>query len=548
MADQVVHDILAEAAEDMANAEEVQGCPEILADASPDDPEPPQQEEPRQKRQRRPRPAEVCPGRNGVACIFSLQASAFGQAARVQRGEAACTWCTPTRLGEQLQDPRRRKNVTRALRLWSDAEQEAVLDLAWGRLPADSHAGLRQALARPSRAQATVAARRAASAEAQSWSTLLSRRVALGLPMPAETEAIYRSKRRDDERRLRAKFGPVLDARAEGDESWRSPLATRFEAWCRENSWALCEQCHRLEQRSLQERDITGARPAKHAVRRCRYCRTGSGYPTVSPDLIPQELQNLSTDALWALRPLSPDVGPPVFAKHGYRVHTDMIRFWWRPQTVEAQLRMLTKDEDRTAARAAFRYLMGASDSSYAKFVHMHSQFLRRNRARLTGEARDGPLRLPRRALEEEGLECSVWPHLYPRTCMCETHIRRADVRRRDMGAQQVSALASVVAGADSHSDSEDAADPAEVVSEARPLLRWTSLDPGATPRRVPTSPRCSAPLSDTARTTSCSNSFTTSGCGVHSGPRRTWWRHPCAWRWPDIPFPRNIGKLATRA
>ena len=467
MADKMVQDILAEAAVDMANAEEVQGCPEILADAPHSDPGPPQQEAPQRKRQRRRHSNEDCPGQDGVACIFSLQASTFGQAARVRHGEVACTWCTPRQLGEQLQDSHRRKNITRALRLWSDAEQAAVLDLAWGRLPADSHAGLRRALARPPRAKAAVAARRAAITAAQSWSTLLSNRVTLGLPMPAEAEAIYRAKRKDDERRLRAKFGPVLDARAEGDESWRSPLATRFESWCRENSWVLCEQCHRLEQRSLQERDITGARPTKHTVLRCRYCRTGSGYPTVSPDLIPKELQNLSTDALWALRPLTPDVGPPVFAKHGYRVHTDMIRFWWRPQTVEAQLRMLKHDEDRTAARAAFRYLMDAADSSYAKFVHMHSQFLRRNRARLTGEAHDCLLRLPRRALEEEGLECAVWPHLYPRTCMCETHIRRADVRRRDrLGAQQVSALASTVAGADSHSDSEDTADPAEVVSE----------------------------------------------------------------------------------
>ena len=334
-----------------------------------------------------------------------LAASRCGQTRVLQKGDKTCTRCSPGCLQQMLAEPQRRKNLTRALRVWAEADQVEVLTLAWERLPADHHGILRAALARPSRAKAATAARKAAAVEAKSWNTLLSHRVNLGLPVAANAETVYLAKTADDDRRLRAKFGAVMQARDAGDKDWRSPTAERFEHWCRTSSWLLCEQCLRPEQRPVQQRDIAGTGPRKNTVRKCHHCRSGAGYPTVSANMIPEELQNISLDVLWALRPLEPDVGLPVFAKHGYRVHTDMIRFWRRPQTVEAQLESLEDEQDHTAAQAAYRYLVNSADSSYGRFVQMHERFLRRHRASLTGEADDQLLRLPRRALEEEGLE-----------------------------------------------------------------------------------------------------------------------------------------------
>ena len=50
----------------------------------------------------------------------------------------------------------------------------------------------------------------------------------------------------------------------------------------------------------------------------------------------------------------------------------------------------------------------------------------------MTGDPWDQQLQLPRRALEEEGIECAAWPQLHPATAMCETHIRLADARRQE--------------------------------------------------------------------------------------------------------------------
>ena len=464
MADLHVQHILQEAANEADAADEVRGRPRILVapasllDAADVDVQPPPRG-PRKRKAtapRKPRPSELCPGRAGQACLFSLRPDAFGQPAALQKEDKTCVWCDPERLNQTLQVPQRRKHVTRALRTWTDADQVAVLARAWDVLPVEHHARLRAALQRPSRAQGAIAARKAAAAATQSWEGLLDRRVNLDLPVAENAEAVYRAKTADDGRRIRSKFGALIRAREAGEIDWRSPTAERFEKWCRSSSWVLCEQCLRLEPRPVQERDMECAGPRKNTLRRCPHCRAGIGYPTVSVDMIPAELQNLSLDVLWALRPLEPDVGLPVFAKHGYRVHTDMIRFWWRPQTVTAQIQALADARERAAAAAAHQHLMASTDSSYAVFVQIHERFLRRNRASLTGEADDPLLRLPRRALEEEGLECAVWPHLYPRTAMCETYIRKADSRRRERQGRRA---AQPAAGVSSVSEDEQVMD-----------------------------------------------------------------------------------------
>ena len=92
-------------------------------------------------------------------------------------------------------------------------------------------------------------------------------------------------------------------------------------------------------------------------------------------------LQNFSKDIVSALRPLEPVTGPAIWAKHGYRIHSDMIRFWWRPTRVPAQIDALEKRADRRAARAAFDFLMAAQDSSNRHFVELQHKFLRANAA-----------------------------------------------------------------------------------------------------------------------------------------------------------------------
>ena len=418
-----------EASEEDAEEQDSDGPGEVEEDEDPTEPAEP----PRKKPARRPGD-KTCPGRSPEQpCQFTQSVGRLGSAALLKKGKDKCLFCDPEVLEAAVKEPQKKKHLTRALRNWTEAGREDIVAAAMALLPEGAEVSVRHALARPSRAAAAVKARAEEQAQARkdTLQKMLDQRQHLGSEPSEEERRIYQKKIADDKRRLRRKFAPLVAAAEEQDTSWQSPLAERFEAWCRETSWVACEKCHRLEKKPLREADISGRRARPASIHKCSHCQKGVGYPTVAFHDIPEELRRLSDNALWALRPLEPDVGPLAWATHGFRVHTDMIRFWWRARSVIEQLAMLEDEEEKVAAKRAYEYLMAQNDSSYRKFVDMQKKFLRKYGAHLESEW-DRKLQLPRTALEEEGLECAIWPHLYPRTNMCETYIRKQDVRRKE--------------------------------------------------------------------------------------------------------------------
>ena len=71
---------------------------------------------------------------------------------------------------------------------------------------------------------------------------------------------------------------------------------------------------------------------------------------------------------------------------------------------------------------------MALPDSAYKKFILMHRRFYDEN-----PEPSDIDRRRPLRFIEEIGIECAVWPHLYWDVRLCETHARTLDDRRRQV-------------------------------------------------------------------------------------------------------------------
>ena len=349
-----------------------------------------------------------------------------------------------------------KRHITMSLRIWHVHKREDIVLKAMAKIPLPHRAAFETAMKKPPRSKAAVAARAAEQATAQLWDTLLQNRVLLQAPQPESAKEQYRKRQQDDQRRVESKFREVLAAE---DNTWRSARAVKFEEWCRSESWLMCETCHRMEKRPVRERHFTG-KQLPHTMRKCKHCRDGTGYRTVQLEDIPDVLRALSPAVRWALRPLEPFTGKAVWAKHGYRVHTDMIRFWWRPESVENQIDKLVSSAERKAARNALRYLLASEESSYKKFHAMHMKVLRRNPDLWENDMK---LQLPRRCLEEVGLECAVWPHLYPRTHMCETHIRISDTRRQQRIRRQVPPA--VDSDSDNSNSEESESDDSEAVA-----------------------------------------------------------------------------------
>ena len=161
---------------------------------------------------------------------------------------------------------------------------------------------------------------------------------------------------------------------------------------------------------------------------------------------------------------------------------------------MEEQLAMLEDEEECGHTWDAYQHLVADPESSYGRFVAMHKQFLQRNRAAI--EVDERRLQLPRRALEEEGLECAVWPHLYPKTAWCETHVRLQDVRRKESrqgrarsrrrnkpaaAAAGTANKSSSSSSASSDSDSSNSSSSEEMsVAAARPQAEEAEAEPAA--------------------------------------------------------------------
>ena len=111
----------------------------------------------------------------------------------------------------------------------------------------------------------------------------------------------------------------------------------------------------------------------------------------------------------------------------------DMLRFSFKTEPVEEALARLPRKARRKGEKA-LEYLLNSDLSSYGRFWQLHQRFLaKRKRQIRRGDTGPGaPVkRLPVNFIETVGLECSLWPHLYWRTDMTETHTRSMDVRRR---------------------------------------------------------------------------------------------------------------------
>ena len=196
--------------------------------------------------------------------------------------------------------------------------------------------------------------------------------------------------------------------------------ARMVEAWCKQGSWAMCEKCHSMCPRNLGPMDLRRVNKATILASQCPACKYGEYVP--QPEHVPEPLRNLKPLVLEALRPLDMDIGPEVRAPHGYPVKSGMMAFSWKEDSVVAMIQALPKRKDRKAAKKALDFLLESEESAYKEFHQRHEEFLQKKGRKAEHKLRRRSLRF----IEEPGLECALWPHLYWHKNLCETVARAA--------------------------------------------------------------------------------------------------------------------------
>ena len=391
-----------------------------------------------------PRPSERCSG-NGVSpCVFST--TVLGHAARIQpeRGQKGCVFCDDEHLDKLL----RCKNGHQITKVLKDMKNlnlrqyEKCLSNLRRRRGEDFAKDFDMRVARAEKRGAPKATPR------QQWESALEKRArARGELHRREKKAYDKTVLRDRMSVRRKIFLPELKGKhytEANDEEEMSALpldpadtalndaglptaqvsdrARALEQWCKFGSWQICESCHSVRPRALQPVDLH--KQANPTVKKCALCKRGDYVP--KPEHVPEPLRGLQSEVIQALRPLDIDTGKYERVPYGYRVHSSMIQFLWSAASIEDKIKVLPKKRQRKRARKAFRHLMADDRSMYSTFVEKHRAFLEKHQ-----EPTDRQRRRPLRFIEELGLECALWPHLYYDTNLCETMTRLTDERRQ---------------------------------------------------------------------------------------------------------------------
>lgn len=373
--------------------------------------------------------SDFCQGRAGLRCCFST--SVPGQRARSNSGEC-CIFCSVATMSRACSITRGRGRVVECLRYFRSfyEENSRVYNAAILRVPEehrdDMHA---KAIVKPTQRP------RRTSSRSVDWESLLNRRRRAQGPLTSARMKKYQRQVRADRSKVQQKFfashrlaPPEPKDIAENDAGLPAPVLTErasmVESWCKEGSWAMCQDCGSMNPRRLEPMDCRRVAQATVTKRACKNCSNGK-IKIPAYDDIPEPLRDLPDSVIDSLRPLDIDVGPYRRAQYGYRMHTSMIRFAWREHSVESSLRRLP-DETRPSARRAYKYLMSCKESAYSDFVARHNKFLGKHPDGAEEKVRKRPLQF----LETRGLENCLWPHLYWREDMCETFVRATDSRR----------------------------------------------------------------------------------------------------------------------
>ena len=181
--------------------------------------------------------------------------------------------------------------------------------------------------------------------------------------------------------------------------------AQYLEFWSVNKSWTYCVHCKLLHRVNMQPSFARNSIPALKSSCQC----TEERYTIPRFNEIPLCLRQLTRQDIIALRPVDLHTGTYQRQQHGYRVKDGFCRVSWSKQSVLEKIGELD-DTSRIRCLLAYRYLTTSESCAYLHFIN--------HRERQLSERKEINMYDYR---QNKGLECALWPHLYPFEKWCET-------------------------------------------------------------------------------------------------------------------------------
>ena len=176
--------------------------------------------------------------------------------------------------------------------------------------------------------------------------------------------------------------------------------------WAQYKSWSYCNNCKLLHRQSL----LPSYQNERLSTTKSCSCSTAR-YHTPRANEIPLCLKGLTKAEICALRPLTLHTGNFIMHQHGYRQKDGFCRVSWSETAVLDKISQL-EPASHLKCMLAYRYLTTSPHSRYNHFVLLRQQHMESGSQLNLYDHRDN-----------NGIECALWPHLYPFHEWCETSL-----------------------------------------------------------------------------------------------------------------------------
>ena len=198
----------------------------------------------------------------------------------------------------------------------------------------------------------------------------------------------------------------VLDHSPSTRTANNSKIIADLTFWIRYSSCSYCSKCLSITTEKLVPK--YRKRPKLKTLSACSCSENRYIVPMSS--LIPQQLLNLSFADVCILRPFDFHCGNYERHRFGYRQKNGKCHVKWSKVSVEENIGNIADETHRNKCLNAYNFLMHFERSSYSYFVAKRDEFLSVNKELNLYEKQD-----------IIGIECALWPNLYPFTEWCDT-------------------------------------------------------------------------------------------------------------------------------
>lgn len=190
-------------------------------------------------------------------------------------------------------------------------------------------------------------------------------------------------------------------------------ISSALTFWCKNCSF-WCENCNVIRYSKLMPNFLKFTQWKNKQPCHC----SSERYIIPQPTDIPQQLMSLTKTDIFMLRPFELDCG--VYERHpsGYRLKKGMIKLVVSQLSVEQKIQSISDHTTRNRCENAYNFLMNSRDSKYAHYISLREELLANNQ------------QLNAFNFEQTvGLECALWPNMYPYTEWCESALSGSNSR-----------------------------------------------------------------------------------------------------------------------